>query len=439
VDWQLTLIIILGALVVLMSIGLPVAFCFLAINVVGAFLFWKGELGLEQLVSNLITSVASFTMMPILLFVLMGEVMFISGVGPMMLDTLDKWLGRLPGRLSLLAVAAGTLFGALTGASMASVAMLGSNLMPEMEKRGYKKPMTMGPILGSGGLAILIPPSSIAVLVGAIGEISIGRILLAIILPGLVLAGIFSIYIILRCTFNPSLAPSYQVDPTPLSVKLIATVKYVLPIGIILFLVVGIIFVGLATPEEAAASGTLGSFLLAAAYRRLTWEVLKKTFHNTLKISVMILMIICGAAVFSQIMSFSGASRGLTELAISLPLSPIMIIITMQLVGLFLGCFISVIAIMMICLPIFMPIITAFNFDPVWFAVLFVINMEVAQITPPYGMSLFVMKGIAPDGTTTQDIWRASVPFILLDIVLMVLIMIFPDIALWLPNMKLKP
>ena len=438
-DWQLTLIIILGALVVLMSIGLPVAFCFLAINVVGAFLFWKGELGLEQLVSNLITSVASFTMMPILLFVLMGEVMFISGVGPMMLDTLDKWLGRLPGRLSLLAVAAGTLFGALTGASMASVAMLGSNLMPEMEKRGYKKPMTMGPILGSGGLAILIPPSSIAVLVGAIGEISIGRILLAIILPGLVLAGIFSIYIILRCTFNPSLAPSYQVDPTPLSVKLIATVKYVLPIGIILFLVVGIIFVGLATPEEAAASGTLGSFLLAAAYRRLTWEVLKKTFHNTLKISVMILMIICGAAVFSQIMSFSGASRGLTELAISLPLSPIMIIITMQLVGLFLGCFISVIAIMMICLPIFMPIITAFNFDPVWFAVLFVINMEVAQITPPYGMSLFVMKGIAPDGTTTQDIWRASVPFILLDVVLMVLIMIFPDIALWLPNMKLKP
>ena len=434
-EWPLILLIIFGTLVILMATGMPIAFCFMFINVVGVYAFFGGTAGLEQLILSIYSSLATFVLLPVPLFILMGEVTFQSGLGTNIIDIVDKWLGRLPGRLSLLAVGSGSLLSALTGASIASTSLLGSVLVPEMEKRDYKKAMSLGPILGSGGLAIMIPPSSLAVLLGAIGEISVGKILVAIVVPGLVMAVLYAIYIIGRCWLQPSIAPAYETPPVPLSEKIIATAKYVLPIGFIFFLVVGVIFMGVATPSEAAATGTLGVFIIAFLYRRLNWEVVKNSIAGTLRISGMILLIIAGAQAFSQILSFTGASQGLVELATSLPVTPVLIVIIMQVIILFLGGFMEVVAIMMITLPIFVPTILVLGFNPVWFAVLVLLNIEMAMTTPPFGINLFVMKGVAPRDTTMGDIYRAALPFLGCDLVAMALTIAFPAVALWLPGL----
>ena len=434
-DWPLLLLIILGSLVVLMITGLPVAFCFLLINIIGAYLLWGGEIGLEQLVWGLFRSVSRFTLLPLPLFILMGEMVFHSGVAPNMMDALDKWLGRLTGRLALLAVGGGALLSTFTGASMASVAVLGSTLVPEMEKRGYKKPMSLGPILGSGGLAIMIPPSGLAILCGAIGEISVGKILIAIIIPGVLMAVLYATYIILRCQFQPSIAPPYDVTPPTMSEKLVDSAKYILPLGFIIFMVIGVMFLGIATPSEAAATGALSTFILAAAYRRLNWELVKKSFMGTMRITLMMFMIISSATAFGYILSFSGATAGMINFALGLPLPSILIVVLMMVIVLFMGMFMDVVAIMMIVMPLFLPVIYALGFNDVWFAVILLLNIEMATTSPPFGLSLFVMKGVAPRGTTMGDIYRAALPFLYCDAIAMALIIVFPVIALWLPGL----
>lgn len=295
--------------------------------------------------------------------------------------------------------------------------------------------MSLGPILGSGGLAIMIPPSSLAVILGAIGEISVGKILVAIVVPGLLMAALYAAYVIVRCRYQPSIAPAYEVTPTPLSKKLGGTVRYVLPLGLIIFLVIGLIILGVATPSEAAASGTIGAFILAATYRGLNWEVIKKSISGTLRITGMVFLIIAGARAFSQILSFSGATRGLTELAANLPTSPIVIVIAMQLVVLIMGGFMSLVAIMMITLPIFVPVIVDLGFSPVWFATIFLLNIEMALTTPPLGMNLYVMKGVVSPDITMGDIVKAALPFLYCDAIAMALIIAFPSLALWLPGL----
>jgi len=434
-EWQLFLLLFFGSLILLMFTGMPVAFSFLTVNVIFMFIYWGGAAGLQQLIESLFVSVSSFTLLPIPLFVLMGEVMFRSDIAPKMMDVLDKWLGRLPGRLGLLAVGGGTVFATLSGASMASVAMLGGTLVPDMEKRGYKKAMTLGPILGSGGLAIMIPPSNLAVLLGAIGEISVAGILIAIIVPGLLMAALYAGYIILRSWLQPSIAPSYEVASTPWLDKLVSMVKYVLPLGFIIFLVIGVIFVGVATPSEAAATGALGTIILAAAYGKLNWNMLKTSFTSTFQVTVMIFMIIAGALAFSQIVAYSGASRGLVDFATNLPIPPLAIVGSMLLVSLFLGMFVNLVAIMMLTLPLFVPIVMALGFDPVWFAVLYLLTLEMGATSPPFGLALFVMRGVAPAGTTMGDCYKAALPFLGCDLIALLLILFIPMIAQWLPNL----
>jgi tripartite ATP-independent transporter DctM subunit len=437
-DWYTTLVLIFSALLILMLTGMPVAFCFMLINVAGMYVFFGGSPGLENLIDSIYSNLNTFILLPVPLFVLMGEVMFHSGIAPVLVETLDKWLGRLPGRLSLLAVAVGTLFSTLTGTSLASVAMLGSTLSPEMEKRGYQKSMSLGPILGSGGLAMLIPPSALAVLCGAIAEISIGEILIAIIVPGLLLAAIYAAYIVIRCWIQPSIAPNYEVPRVPLSEKIMGTVKYVLPQGVVVFLVVGVIFLGVATPSEAAATGAIGTFIIAFFYRRLSVNIIKKAVTGTLTVTGMLFLILASASAFSQILAFSGATAGLTNVAIGLPVAPIVLVMIMQIIVLILGGFLDVVSIMMVSLPIFIPVVRSLGFDPVWFAVLFLVNIEVAGISPPFGMSLFVMKGVALEGTTMWDIYQAALPFVGLSLFAMATIMVFPALALWLPGLMLR-
>jgi tripartite ATP-independent transporter DctM subunit len=432
-EWYVVLFMMFACLALLMVIGVPVAFCFLFLNIIFGLVYF-GSSGIDQGVLSIYSNLNTFILLPVPLFILMGEVMFHSGIGPVLIRTIDKWIGGIPGRLSLLAVAAGTLFAALTGTSLASVALLGSVLLPEMRKQGYSTEMSVGPILGSGGLAMMIPPSALAVLAAAISEVSVGKTLMAIIVPGLMLGGAIALYIVMRCTLQPSAAPNYAITKIPFKEKISDTIKYVLPQSIVIFLVVGVIFLGIATPSEAAATGAMGTYILALCYRRLSWEVIKKSTIGTFSLSGMLFLILCSSGLFSQIIAFSGVSSGMARFATGLDASPIMIVVAMQIIILVLGAFMDVVSIMMITLPIFMPVVEMLGFDPIWFLVVFLVNIEMAGITPPFGMSLFVLKGISKD-IPMGKIWLASGPFLICDAVVMVLLIIFPDFVLWLPGL----
>ena len=434
-DWPLVLVIIFGGLVILMLSGMPVAFAFILVNIIGAILLWGGTEALEQLIFTMWFSIATFTFLPIFMFLLLGEVVFRSGIAMRAVDAVDKWLGRLPGRLGLLAVCMATIFATMSGSMMATAALLGEILVPEMEKRGYKKPMSIGTIMGTGGLAMLIPPSVLGVIWASVAQVSIGKILISGIIPGLIIALFKGIYIVGRCWLQPSIAPAYEVTHTPISGKLIETAKYVLPLSFIVFMVTGLILIGAATPSEAAAMGYLGGLILTAIYGKLRWKMFKESLLSTLRISAMILLIISAAKTFGLILAYTGAIREFTAWVVSLALPPILIIVGMMGVLLLMGMFMNAEPMIMIAIPIFMPIIYALGFDPVWFGLLFLINIMMGATTPPFGMILFVMKGVAPKDTTMGDIYRAGIPFLVCDAIAMALIIAFPVLALWLPGL----
>lgn len=428
-EWYYVIAIVLVPLLILMTMGLPIAFSFFAVNLVGSYILLGGLNGVEQLVLNTVDSLSSFTLVPIALFMIMGEAMFQSRIAIDLMDTLDKWFGRLRGRLAFMAVAGGVLFSTLTGNSMGSIALLGSSLVPEMEKRGYKKPMSLGPILGSAGLAIMIPPSSLAVVLGVVADLSIGRILIGIIVPGLLMALLYAIYIYVRCTIQPDIAPSFDVPPVPLKEKINATVVNVLPLGLVVFSVVGVIFMGLATPSEAAATGAAATLLLAALKRRLSWTVFSKTMFGSANISVMVLLIVSGAVAFTQLLAFTGATFGMVEAIISLDVSNDVIILMMIASVIFLGMFMGPLPIMLITLPIFIPVVIQFGYDPIWFAAIYLVAIETGATSPPLGAALFVMKAVAPKGTTMNEIYHAAMPFIICDLLAIAILFIFPSLV----------
>lgn len=434
-EWWLVFLIIVGGCIVLMLAGMPIALAFMAINIIGALMIWGGHAGLVLLVRSVGASVSMFALLPVPLFILLGEVIFHAGIASKILDVADSWMGRIRGRLSLLTVCAGTLFGTLSGSSMASIAMLGSTLVPEMERRGYKKPMSLGPILGSGGLSVMIPPSSLGIVLAALAQVPVGGLLIGIIVPGLLMAAFYATYVIVRCQVQPSLAPKYEAVSVSLSEKLRKTARHVLPLAIIIFLVTGVIFLGIATPTEAAATGALGAFILAACYRQLKWQMVLKSVTSSIRVTGMMLFVITGAKAFSQILAFSGASRGLIESVLDFPVSPIIIILAMQLIMFFLGTFMDTFSIIMITIPVFIPIVKTLGFNPLWFTVIMLLNMEMAMTSPPFGLSLFVMKGVAPPGTTMGDVYKAALPFLGCDFLVMVLMLLFPQTVLWLPGM----
>ncbi len=433
-EWWLALIIIMGALVFLLATGLPVAFSFMAINLIGVLIYWGGLSGFINLILSMFTSITFFALVPVAMFVLMGEVMFHSGIFVNAIDALDKWMGRLPGRLGLLAVGSATLFATLSGSSMGTTAMLGSILTPEMERKGYKKPMSLGAVLGAGGLAMIIPPSALAVILAALAEISVGKLLISGVLPGLLIAALYSIYIVLRCKLQPSIAPAYEPVTAPLSEKLMNTVRYVLPFGVVILIVIGLIFMGIASPSESAAMAALVIFIMTAFYGRFSWKVVKNSVSGTLAISIMMFIILTGSTAFSQILAYSGATRGLVQLVGGLDLHPIVLLIAMQLVILIMGMLMEQVSIMMISFPIFIPLAQALGFDLIWFGLLVLINMEIGLTSPPFGLTLFVMKGVAPPDTTMKDIYLAALPFIVCDLIAMAFIIAFPPIAAWLPS-----
>jgi tripartite ATP-independent transporter DctM subunit len=434
VAWYEILLVLLGTLVLLMALGLPVVFAFFATNLVGAYVFMGGENGIMQLVRNAVDSVQSFALLPIPLFILMGEIMFYTGVAARAIDAVDRLIARVPGRLSLVAITGGTIFASLSGSSIANTAMLGSTLLPEMYRRGYQPSIAIGPIVAVGGIAILIPPSALAVLLGSIAQIPIGALLIASIVPGLILAGLFFLYVILRCRLDPSLAPAYDVKSLSWRERLLPFAKYVLPLSAIFVVVVGSIIGGIATPTESAALGAAASLIAAAAYRRLSWKNFVVSIRQTLRFTVMTLFIICGSITFSQIMAFSQASNGLSAAVLGVGLAPLELLAGMLLILLFLGCFMDQVSMMMITIPLFMPLAQQAGFDTVWFGVLMLMCLEISLATPPFGLLLFVAKGASPE-STMGEIVRSTAPFIALALALVVLLIAFPQLTLWLPRL----
>jgi|TARA_B110000908_G_scaffold72679_1_gene87697 tripartite ATP-independent transporter DctM subunit len=433
-EWFEALALLLGTIIILMAIGMPVALAFLAANILGAWLFMGGERGVIQLLNNGLGSLTKYALVPIPLFLLMGEVFFHTGLGGRMFNAIDKLLGRLPGRLSYVTVLGGTAFSTLSGSSMGSTALLGSLMVPEMAKRGYKPHMSIGPILGTGGLAIIIPPSALAVLLATLAQIDVAALLIAGIIPGLILAFFYIATIYLQTKIDPSAAPAYDVDPMSFAQKFRLLMSEVVPMVGVMVVIVVLMIQGFVTPSEAAAFGALGVLILAAIFRCLTWVTMKKSVVGALRVTLMAYLIVFGSATFSQLLAFSGASRGLVSWAISFDLAPLAMLLVMFTVLLLLGMFMEQISMMLLTVPIFFPLAVTLNFDPIWFGLIMLLALEISFTTPPFGLLLFVMKGVAPKGTTMRVIYTSAFPFIGCSLLLVALLIAFPQLALWLPS-----
>src|SRR5712692_7919774 len=433
-SWIEGSILLFGGLVALMSLGLSVAFGFLAVNIVAALIFLGGEPGLSQLARNSVQSITSFSLTPIPFFVLMGEVLFHTGVALKAIDAFAVLIRRVPGRLSVIAIVAGTVFSAISGSTIATTALLGSLMLPTMLQRGYEPRMAMGPIMGIGGVDMLIPPSALTVLLGSLAGISIAGLLIGGIVPGLILSVMYVGYIIARATMRPELAPDEPVEEGPRGLaRWTPFATHVVPLVLIFGLVIGAMTGGWATPTEAAAIGAAGTIVAAALYRSLTFANLMKALTGTVAVSGTILFIIVGATTFSQVLSFSGVVNGLVGLVTGMELSATTLIIAMLLILLFLGCFVDQVSMMLITLPFFMPLIQRYEIDLIWFGVLFLICMQLGLLTPPFGLLLFTMKGVAPPTITMSQIYMAAMPYIAMSLLILVLIFFFPLVATWLP------
>ncbi len=425
-------LLVFALVIALMALGFPVAFAFLGANLAGAFLLMGGWVGLLQLVDNSTALITSFTLVAVPLFVLMGTLLFHSGLALRVFDALDALFGRLPARLSYLTVAGGATFSTLTGSTMANTAMLGSMMVPEMTRRGYAPRMAIGPIIGTGGLAMLIPPSSLGVLLGSLARLDIAALLIAGLLPGLLLAVLYAAVIWLQVRLNPSAAPAYEVDVAPWPVKLRQFVTHVLPLGIVVFAVVGFIVLGIATPSEAAAFGVLSVAGLAFAFGCLDIEVCKKALMSTVSVTGTVFLLIIGSSVFSQLMAFAGTSTAIVDWAIALDTGAMGKLMMMFGVLLLLGMFMDPVSIMLLTVPLFFPLASALGFDPVWFGIVVLLALEMSLTTPPFGLLLFMMLSVAPKGTTLGQVIRAALPFLACDAALLGALVAVPGIALYL-------
>ena len=432
-EWYWAALILFGLGIGLMMLGVPVAIAFFATNIVAAALFMGGGAGIIQVINNGFGAMTSFALVPIPMFVLMGELFFHTGLAGRCFNAADKLLGNVPARLSFVTLIGGTAFAGPAGSSIGSCALLGSLMVPEMYRRGYSKYLSIGPIMGVGGLAVIIPPSALTVLLATLGRTDVGDLLIAGVIPGLVLAVMYGILIYGWTVFDPTAAPQTPPPVVTRQEKLKLVFVDVIPMVAIIVFSVLIMIIGWCTPTEAAALGALSVIVLAACYGEMTWKSFLKSLEGALRVTVMAFLIIFGSATFAQVLAFTGASSGLMNWALGFQLSPLGMLMMMIGVIFFLGCFMDQLSMMLLTAPIFFPLAKTLNFDLTWFGLIMLLALEIGYTTPPFGLLLFVMKGVAPPGTTMRDIYLAGMPFIGCVLLLIVLIIVFPPIATWLP------
>ncbi len=435
-EWYWAAVMLFGLGVALMMLGIPVAIAFFATNLVAAFVFMGGGPGIVQIINNGFGAMTAFPLVPIPMFLLMGELFFHTGLAGRCFNAADKLLGNVPARLSFVTLIGGTAFAGPAGSSMGSCALLGSLMVPEMSRRGYSKYLSIGPIMGVGGLAVIIPPSALTVLLATLGRTDVGDLLIAGIIPGFLLALMYGVLIYGWTLFDPGAAPQTPAPRVSRTEKLRLIVVDVIPmVGIIVFSVL-VMIVGWCTPTEAAALGAVSVIALAACYRELTWKAFFKSLDGALRVMVMAFLIIFGSATFAQVLAFTGASSGLMNWALGFKLEALGMLLVMIGVLLFLGCFMDQLSMMLLTAPIFFPLAKVLGFDLTWFGLIMLLALEVGYTTPPFGLLLFVMKGVAPRGTTMRDIYMAALPFIACVLILIGLIIAFPPLATWLPKVS---
>lgn len=437
---QLT-ILFFALMVVILFSGLPLAFSLGGASVVFAMLFWSLT-SIYMFSTNVIGLMQNLVLAAVPLFIFMGAVLQRTGIGENLYELVYRTLGRMNGGLSIGTVIICTIFAAMAGASAPATVSMGLVAFPSMLKRNYSHQMALGSIAAGGALGILIPPSVPMILYAMMTGTSVGKLFIGGVLPGFMMCAMFSLYIAIRCGLNPSMGPGLSKEilekeaiPKRNIFDFIRTM--VLPIFLVLA-VLGSIYSGIATPTEAAAVGAFGALIVAAINRRLNRQAWKEANMEALRLTAMILWIALGGFWFSSVYQAIGASSFVSEMMLGSDMGPWGILILMQLTFFFLGCLMDAAGIIFITMPIYFPIINHIGFDPVWFGVLFIINMEMAYLTPPFGVNLFYLRAIAPKDVTMGNIYRSCLPFVGIQGLALLLCMVFPQIITWLPSQMMK-
>ncbi|MBU1154242.1 MAG: TRAP transporter large permease subunit [Proteobacteria bacterium] len=430
-DTALFTVIITGLLLLFLVLGLPVAFSLGGIAVLGVVYIW-GAKGMYMVAQTAYSEGTNSILTAVPLFILMANVLRTSNLADELYHMIHVWMGRLPGGLAAGTVVICAIFAAMAGISSVATVSMGLIALPAMLKRGYDKHIATGCISAGGALGILIPPSIIMIIYGTMAEVSVGKLFMGGLVPGILLALIFCVYILIRSALKPSLGPPVD-EVFSLRQKILALKGIVLPAALII-VVLGVIYTGAATPTEAAGIGAIGSLLCAAIQRRLSWASLKDALSSTFSLTAMVLWIVIGAVAFTHVLAYAGVSDLIKDTILGMQLSKWWVFIGIQLCFFVLGMFLDPAGIIMLTTPIFVPLITELGFDPIWFGVIFTINMEMAYITPPFGFNLFIMKAVVPKDVTLNDIYRSIIPFVILQALCLLIVTIFPDLALFLPN-----
>lgn len=430
-------ILMFGSMMLLLMLGLPVAFSCGTVGVVFTALL-QGPMAVSIVPTRIFGLMTNYLLAAIPLFIFMACILERGGLIAEIYEMVYQWFGGFKGGVASASVMACTMMAAMVGVIGASEVTMGVIALPEMLKRRYDKFIATGSILAGGTLGILIPPSVMLIVYGMVDNSSIGQLYAGAILPGFLLAGLFILYITIRCYISPVMGPPIpKEERLPLSTKFKLLLP-LLPSGILVFLVLGTIYVGIAAPTEAAGVGAFGAILITFFQGKLKWKGVVEACENTLKSSAMVLWTMFGANIFVAFYIMVGGGAFVTQLLVGSGLDRWVILWIMQLILIFLGAFIDWVGIVMLCVPLFGPIIRKLGFDPIWFGVLFAVNLQMSFLTPPFGYALFYLKGVAPKEISTTDIWKGAAAFLGLQLVGLVLCMIFPEIILAVPRLLFR-
>ncbi|SDU59345.1 TRAP transporter large permease [Desulfobacula phenolica] len=432
-EWYIVLSILVVSLSFFLFLGLPVAFSLGFLSIICALVFWPGTTGLYGVALAGYGHMGNYTLVCVPLFILMAQLVMHSRMGTDSYEVADRFLRRLPGGLGMTSAVFGAIFGAVCGASTAGTATVGLLSLPEMIKREYQAGMSGAIVAFSGALSILIPPSVILILYGTLANESIGALFAGGIIPGILMTVLALAYIFIRVLIDPDVAPRDDVRFT--WKEKFASLSKVWSLLTVIFILLFTIYTGVATPTEASAIACLAVFIIAFVKKTLDVKTTRKALLHTVKTTAMIGWIIIGATSFGYVIIYSGCAAELTDFVVSLPLPTTAVVMILMLGFLIMGMFLDPAAIVMMTTPIILPILTALEIDTLWFGILMAVNMCAGNISPPMGLNLYIVKGLVPDKIKLAELFKAAVPFIILDIVTIGLIMIFPEIVTWLPSL----
>lgn len=425
------------AFLALMALGLPVAFCLLGTSVVLTVIL----IGPTQ--AQIVYAAATSVLMQevyiaIPLFIFMAAILQNSGIGSAMYDMMYKWFGGLRGGLAIGSVVIATIIAAMTGLGGTDVVIMGILAYPEMRKRGYHKDIAIGCIPAGGALGPLIPPSVLMILIGGLSYLSVGKLFMGGVFPGLMMSFLFCCYIAIRCRISPELAPAIPLEERATWKEKFISLRGVLLPLILIFLVLGTIYLGIATPSEAGGVGAFGALICAAVYHQLNWKNIKESCFISMRVVCMVFWLVIGGTFFAAFLTMTGVSQHIGDTVAGMGVAPIVVVIVMMVIALVMGMLMDAAPIIMVCIPIFMPIVNQLGIDPLWFGLLFTINMIVGYISPPFGINIFYTKGILPSDVTMADIYHSVIPYTLLMIVVLIVAIVWPPLVLWLPNTMIK-